>query len=55
MPANFDPNTNPDVIAIVKQEDGNWKGFTQKQGKVVTIRDAGPETVLQRLLTYSGK
>lgn len=51
----FNPAHNPDVISLVKQADGNWMGYTQKYGKLVEVRDVGPETVLQLLLTHSGK
>lgn len=50
----FDPEKNADVIAIIKQADGNYIGYAQKFGKVVQVRDIGPETVLQRLLTHPG-
>lgn len=38
---------------IVKQKDGNWKGYGNKNGKPIEVRDIGPETVLQRLLTHA--
>lgn len=39
-------------IVIERQEDGNWIGKTEKYGKEIEVRDIGPETVLQRLLTH---
>lgn len=51
----YNPEKNPNVISLIKQEDGNWKGYTQKFGKMVEVRDIGPETVLQLLLTHSGE
>lgn len=47
--------TKPDNIALIKQEDGNWKGYMTKFGKLVEIRAVGPETVLQMLLVHDGK
>jgi len=37
---------------IAKQDDGNYKGWTIKHGKVVEVRDIGPETVLKLLMTH---
>lgn len=42
-------------IFIEKQPDGNWIGKIFKFGKLIEVRDIGPETVLQRLLTSDGK
>lgn len=58
MEANKDyhnPFQNPDAISIVKQSDGNYKGWMNKNGKIIEVREIGPETVLQRLLTHDGK
>lgn len=41
-------------IILEKQEDGNWTGKTIKFGKEIEVRDIGPETVLQKLLTHPG-
>ena len=51
----FNPQKNEDAIVIVKQTDGNWKGWCQKFGKVVSARQKDPQEVLQLLLTHSGK
>jgi hypothetical protein len=48
----FDPNKNPKAIVIIEQPDGNYKGYMQKFGKLVEVRDIGPQTVLERLLTH---
>ena len=37
---------------IARQEDGNYKGWALIRGEVVEVRDVGPETVLQLLLTH---
>lgn len=39
-------------FAILKQEDGNYKGTTWKFDKEVTVRDIDPQTVLLRLMTH---
>lgn len=52
---DYDPNTNEKAISIIQQEDGNWKGWMQRFGKVVEVRDISPEVVLQRLLTHGGE
>ena len=43
------------AFLLAKQEDGNYKGWTWKYGKMIEVRDVGPETVLQLLLTHDGK
>lgn len=50
----YSPEKNPAVISLIKQEDGNWIGYTQKFGNLIEVRDIGPETVLQKLLTHDG-
>lgn len=56
--ATHNPAINHDAISIIKQADGNWKGWMWKNGNgvqsdgVIEVRDIGPETVLQRLLTH---
>lgn len=47
-----DPETNEKAISLIQQEDGNWKGWMQKFGKVIEVRDISPDTVLGRLLTH---
>jgi hypothetical protein len=51
----YSPEINDKAISIIQQEDGNWKGYTQKFGKLIEVRDVGPDAVLQRLLTHDGK
>jgi len=43
-----------DMIVLTKANDGNWEGIIRKFGNLVEVRDIGPETVLQRLLTSDG-
>ncbi len=49
---DFNPNTNENVISIIKQADGNYIGYTQKFGSVVTERQGDPMTVLGLLITH---
>lgn len=49
---NYNPHTNQNVISIILQEDGNYKGYAQRHGKMVEVRAISPETVLQMLLTH---
>jgi len=44
-------NPPEDTIVLVKQKDGNWKGFTRKNKQVITERQYDPQIVLQLLLT----
>lgn len=46
------PLKNPNAILLVKQEDGNWRGFMNKSGKVVQVRVVDPGTALQELITH---
>ena len=48
---DYVPSLNENAISLIKQPDGNWIGQMQKFGTVVEVRDVGPETVLQKLLT----
>ena len=50
--AEHDPEKNPNAISIIKQPDGNFRGWTQKNGKMITSRTNDPQTVLQELLTH---
>lgn len=42
------------MFIIVKDPDGNYSGLTKKFGRVVSVRDIGPEIVLLKLLTHDG-
>ena len=52
MKNRYKPEDNPNAISIIKQEDGNYIGEMMKNGKLITAREVGPETVLQKLLTH---
>lgn len=42
-------------ILLKKQEDGNWKGWMQKNGTLIEERQINPEYTLQALLTNDSK
>lgn len=46
------PLKNHDSIVIIKQSDGNWRGFMWKIDKLVQVRQSDPNTVLQLLITH---
>jgi hypothetical protein len=46
------PMKNRDSIVIIKQEDGNYRGFMWKNGKLIQTRQGDPGTVLQLLITH---
>lgn len=41
------------IILLVKQPDGNWVGEMKRGNDILTVREIGPETVLQALLTHA--
>lgn len=47
----FSPLKNKEAISIIKQEDGNWRGWMTKNGKLIQVRQVDPNTVLNLLLT----
>lgn len=48
----WNPTTNKNAITLIKQEDGNWRGFMQKNGKFIQVRQGDPGTVLSLLLVH---
>lgn len=46
------PNKNIRAISIVLQDDGNYIGLTQKNGKLIRERAGDPHTVLELLITH---
>lgn len=46
------PITNKDSIVLIKQEDGNWRGFMNRGGKLIQDRQSDPNTVLALLITH---
>lgn len=51
--SDFNPHSNREAISIIRQEDGNWKGYANKYGSVIVVRDVDPSIVLLRILTHS--
>jgi hypothetical protein len=49
---DFNPVKNPKVISIMQMEDGNFKVFGLKHGKMLVIRSGKPEDVLTEFLTH---
>lgn len=50
----FNPEKNINAIAIIRQTDGNYIGYINKDRKVLTARQGDPNTVLNLLLTSDG-
>lgn len=48
---DWNPTRDENVITIIKQKDGNYRGFMQKNGRLVQMRQGDPNTVLNLLLT----
>lgn len=48
----YNPHKNPNAIAILKQEDGNYKGFMQRNGIMIEVRQGKPEDCLLSLITH---
>lgn len=52
---DYNPETNENAISLIKQEDGNWKGWMQRFGKLVEVREVSPQDCLTKLLTHGGE
>jgi hypothetical protein len=39
-------------IRLIKQPDGNWKGYLNRDGNPLEVRDIDPYTCLTKLLTH---
>lgn len=48
----YNPTKNPNVISIILQEDGNYKGYAKKFDKDIEVRGVDPNTVLNMILTH---
>lgn len=42
----------PNEIFLKQAPDGNWLGYMEKRGEIIQVREIGPETALQKLLTH---
>lgn len=51
----WNPARNKDAIVIIKQPDGNFRGFMHKNGKLIQARQVDPNTVLNMLITHGGQ
>ena len=47
----WNPVRDANVMTIIKQPDGNYRGFMQKNGKLIQVRQSDPNTVMQLLIT----
>ena len=52
MNQETNPEKNEKAISLIEQEDGNWKGFAMKFGKLVEVREVKPEDCLLKILTH---
>lgn len=43
------------TFVLFQDTDGNWRGGRKVGDKYNFVRDVGPETVLQMLITHDGK
>ena len=48
----FNPYKNPKAISIIQQADGNFRGWAQKNGKMIEVREIKPEDCLIKILTH---
>lgn len=48
----WNPQRNKDAITLIKQADGNFRGFMWKNGKFIQVRQGDPNTVLNLLLVH---
>jgi hypothetical protein len=48
----FSPIKNSAIITLFRDLDGNYRGFMQKDGKLIQAREISPEYTLQKLLTH---
>lgn len=49
----FNPYKNPEAISIIKQKDGNWKIWGQKNGKMIELRAIKPEDGIVEFLIHA--
>lgn len=51
--SKIDPQNPPEkIIVLQEQEDGNWKGWMNRYGKIIEERHIEPHTVIDYLLTH---
>lgn len=49
----WNPKLDPNIITLKKQDDGNWKGYTIKNGILIESREQMPEHALLKLQTMA--
>lgn len=49
------PSVTEGEIRLVIQPDGNWKGYMNREGNPIEVREIDPQTCLTKLLTYNSK
>ncbi len=49
-----DPSKNAKAISLIQQPDGNWKGYGNRFGKLIVVREMSPNDCLVKLLTHDG-
>lgn len=49
---HYNPEKNADAISIIRQEDGNYKSWCQKDGKLIEVRTGDPQSALLALITH---
>jgi len=50
--AKESPKVKENEILLVKQTDGNWKGYMNREGNPLEVREIDPYTCLTKLLTH---
>lgn len=55
VPIEWNPHINHNVISLVRQDDGNWKGTMWRNGQMIEVRQISPGAVLEYLLVHGGK
>jgi len=52
QPTKESPKVKENEILLVKQIDGNWKGYWNREGNPLEVREIDPYTCLTKLLTH---
>lgn len=53
QPTEKTPKVKEGEILLVKQDDGNWKGYMTREGNPLEVRMIDPYTCLLALLTHA--
>jgi hypothetical protein len=49
----WNPQEDASVISIIRQPDGNYRGFANRNGQLIQVRAGDPQTVLTMLITHA--